>query len=139
MTLLEALKKINWEGVRIQKSCLQAVIYKLTEDGFTLEGRMLENTITLLRDFQELGAAMLGQENHEQIYGKKSKNENCLQNVKCPKCGHEDDFNITVASVVSMTDNGTDFEGADADWDGMSIVRCGSCGRHGRAWEFTAG
>lgn len=141
MTPYEMIIGLDWQDVRRQKACLQALVHKLNEDGLTVEGRALESTIMLLHGLQEVGVKALnrGQKSCETVYGKKSKNSNCLENIRCPKCGHEDDVNITVVSVVNMVDDGTDFEGADADWDGMSAVRCSSCGRHGKAWEFSVG
>jgi hypothetical protein len=43
-------------------------------------------------------------------------NTNCLQGMRCPKCGHEDSFKIEVIAIVLVTDDGAEDLG-NAEWD----------------------
>jgi hypothetical protein len=66
-----------------------------------------------------------------------SKNTNCLEGIKCPGCGNEDRFVITVTALATVTDDGfTRMEGGD--WDDSSHIRCPECGADGAVATFTA-
>ena len=68
--------------------------------------------------------------------GKKSKNENCLAGVRCPKCKQEDFFKIAGTAMFSVTDAGADYEGGDIDWDESSLCVCSECKHTGLLGEF---
>lgn len=53
-------------------------------------------------------------------------NTNCLEGFKCPKCGHEDRFDIESTSIFTMTDDGEDSH-FDVEWEDHSYCKCGSC------------
>jgi len=52
-------------------------------------------------------------------------NENCLKGVRCPKCGHTDDFYIVGQSTFHTMDDGTEGH-TDVEWDDNSSCRCGN-------------
>jgi hypothetical protein len=57
-------------------------------------------------------------------------NTNCLEGMKCPTCGNEDDIHIAAKSWFHMTDDGTDdFE--DVEYDDNTPARCPRCDWHG--------
>lgn len=67
---------------------------------------------------------------------KPSVNENCLDGIRCPRCGCEDAFDIAATCTVRVTDDGTD-EGRDFGWDETSAITCGDCQHSGVVAEFT--
>jgi hypothetical protein len=52
-------------------------------------------------------------------------NENCLKGIRCPKCGHTDDFYIVGQSTFHTMDDGTEGH-TDVEWDDDSSCRCGN-------------
>lgn len=66
-------------------------------------------------------------------------NENCLANFKCPKCGFEDEFNIEISQMATMTDSGSADITGDNEWTDNSYCRCGNedCEHEGTVFEFT--
>lgn len=64
-------------------------------------------------------------------------NENCLVGFKCPKCGYEDAFAITVTETMIVTDNGTGEGMGDTNWGDDSYCRCEECGCEGTVGDFT--
>ena len=54
-------------------------------------------------------------------------NTNCLEGFKCPKCNSEGPFRIEVSTVMTVTDNGTEGDGADHEWDENSYCECPKC------------
>ena len=50
-------------------------------------------------------------------------NENCLEGMRCPKCGQADSFNIRVTACMDVTDDGTD-NYSNVEWDDDSPVVC---------------
>jgi len=64
-------------------------------------------------------------------------NENCLQGIKCPKCGNEDRFFIVATIVADVTDDGADIaKHTDMDWNDASHTRCPDCGETGELCQF---
>lgn len=59
-------------------------------------------------------------------------NSNCLADIRCPKCGYEDEFYIRAESTVLVTDNGTEevFDQGGYEWDESSPCTCRKCGHH---------
>lgn len=64
-------------------------------------------------------------------------NENCLEGMKCPKCGSFGPFNILVTQTgwTSVSDDGTDYIDGDTEWDNASPCECG-CGHSATVAEF---
>jgi len=62
-------------------------------------------------------------------------NENCLREVKCPKCGAIDEFFIAGEAHFKVTDDGAEVDG-DIHWDGNSFCNCIKCGHSGRLDSF---
>lgn len=50
-------------------------------------------------------------------------NTNCLEGVRCPRCGQEDEFRILGTSVFQVVDDGTIGHG-DVEWDDDSHTLC---------------
>jgi len=53
-------------------------------------------------------------------------NQNCLQGIKCPKCGNEDRFKIQASIACHVTDEGSEPDG-DHEWDETSHTICPVC------------
>ena len=64
-----------------------------------------------------------------------SMNTNCLEGIRCPECGQEDEFRIEGRTVFEVTDDGTGDHG-DVEWDEDSYVLCPSCEFEGKLGHF---
>lgn len=62
-------------------------------------------------------------------------NTNCLEGVKCPKCGHEDRFIINAHVTCVVMDNGSEVTG-NHYWDETHSCCCGSCDYAATLKEF---
>lgn len=62
-------------------------------------------------------------------------NTNCLENVRCPKCGQEDRFHITALITCIVTDDGSEPMG-DHNWDDESLTHCVECSFDGKLSDF---
>ena len=59
-------------------------------------------------------------------------NENCLEGIRCPKCGNESRFFIAATITAEVTDDGADLAGhTDIEWDDTSWTRCPECDHSG--------
>jgi len=70
-----------------------------------------------------------------------AKNTNCLEGLRCPKCGHKDEIIVFAKMWVSLNDDGTDpyadsVECGDVEYDENSPARCPECGHHGKMMEW---
>ncbi len=68
-----------------------------------------------------------------------SKNSNCLDGIRCPSCGYEDNFyiDVVIETTVYMSDDGHDTdEPMHTMWGDNSRIVCGACAREGQAREF---
>ncbi len=54
-------------------------------------------------------------------------NENCLQGMRCPRCGSEEPFIIKISTLMRFFDDGSDTHG-DVEWDASSPCTCEACG-----------
>ncbi|MBA4068171.1 MAG: hypothetical protein C0501_31620 [Isosphaera sp.] len=64
-------------------------------------------------------------------------NENCLDGLRCPRCGNEDRLYIVTTVLADVTDNGADVaRGSEWQWDDASMTRCPDCDRDGPLNEF---
>jgi hypothetical protein len=52
-------------------------------------------------------------------------NTNCLEGIRCPRCKQEDVIYIVASHEVRVTDDGTEDEGGDWEWNHGSETRCG--------------
>jgi len=66
-----------------------------------------------------------------------SKNTNCLEGVKCPKCGQEDLFKIGASVIVEVSDGGTEDQGGDYEWNEAAFCQCCECDHTGKLADFT--
>ena len=57
-------------------------------------------------------------------------NDNCLEGIRCPRCGQEEHFRITALVACHVTDEGSEPTG-DHHWDEDSFTRCPDCGFQG--------
>lgn len=55
-----------------------------------------------------------------------SSNSNCLEGVRCPKCGWEDSFEIDALTTATMRDEGSDNYGTE--YDHTTRAACNACG-----------
>lgn len=126
-TLLDMCESIDFALLRKQK----AFLLTLAEDLSGEEEQAVTGIIHLLDDLQD-DAHKLGFPAFSE-----SKNENCIVGLKCPKCGHEDSFDIVATSLMRVLDDGTDtFH--DVEWGGRSNIMCAKCHHTGKVWEFQA-
>jgi hypothetical protein len=63
-------------------------------------------------------------------------NTNCLEGIRCPSCGHEDDFRIEARIMIFVADNGTDDESGQYAWDGESPCWFAGCAHEGKIKYF---
>jgi len=65
----------------------------------------------------------------------KNPNNNCLENMRCPKCGSYGPFEIAGRSTFVVYDDGTDGHG-DIEWDDDSYCICIECYHEGKKRDF---
>lgn len=65
-----------------------------------------------------------------------STNENCLDGIRCPRCGNEGSFRIAATSTFLVVDDGTE-EYQDVEWDSASRIDCTGCYHSGTVADFT--
>ena len=63
-------------------------------------------------------------------------NSNCLQNIKCPKCGNETSFRIEASIICTVTDDGSEATGDHHHWDENSYACCPLCETEGKLAIF---
>jgi hypothetical protein len=67
-------------------------------------------------------------------------NSNCLEGIRCPKCGQEDRFMIAAKIIADVTDGGADVAspkyGNGFEWDEASYCRCPECDFEGKLKDF---
>jgi hypothetical protein len=67
-------------------------------------------------------------------------NTNCLEGIRCPKCGQEDRFMIAANIIAEVTDDGADVAsphyGNGFEWDEESYCRCPECNLEGKVKDF---
>lgn len=65
-------------------------------------------------------------------------NSNCLEGIRCSRCGQEEEIFIAAQVQVLVRDEGTQDCGGDYEWDDASAARCGDevCGYEGRLENF---
>ena len=62
-------------------------------------------------------------------------NTNCLEGMKCPKCGHEKSFEIRAMATFDVTDDGTD-DYSSVEWYDDSPCTCKNCQHFAMVSEF---
>lgn len=62
-------------------------------------------------------------------------NTNCLAGMKCPKCGSEGPFDISVQAFARVHDDGVD-EVWDFEWQNESPCDCRECKFEGKVEDF---
>jgi hypothetical protein len=63
------------------------------------------------------------------------KNTNCLDGLKCPKCGSLGPYGISVRAFATVSDDGTDeFDGVE--WEDDSYCGCMECNFKGEVRNF---
>ena len=66
-----------------------------------------------------------------------ARNTNCLENIKCPECLHEDGFFIHSSVRAFVTDDGAEPANGNFGWDVRSTIVCAECDHEGTGGEFT--
>jgi hypothetical protein len=66
----------------------------------------------------------------------KGTNTNCLKDIRCPKCGWEESFDIVMTVWAKATDDGVD-EYSDPEFNHRSGIVCRDCDHRGRVKDFT--
>ena len=62
-------------------------------------------------------------------------NTNCLEGVRCPQCGNQDEFRIEVVAVCKVTDDSAEITG-DLEWTDDSWCYCPKCDNEGILGKF---
>jgi len=135
MTLKDFAKGVDFGLLRKQKQLLMGLVNdgRLASDKYEAEREALDGLVKLLDDLMDESAKELGE---QEVFGE-SSNDNCLDHVKCPKCGQEKTFEIEANTMVEVRDDGTD-EYRDMEWGWNSHINCLECGHEGRLWQFQA-
>lgn len=55
-----------------------------------------------------------------------SENENCLEGIRCPKCGNTDEFYISGSAMFLVSDEGVE-DTVNPEWDNDSPTQCTKC------------
>ena len=66
----------------------------------------------------------------------REENWNCLEGMRCPKCGCATELLIAATAWFRVTDDGTD-EYHDVEWDDNSPCRCPVCEHQSTVGEFS--
>lgn len=66
-------------------------------------------------------------------------NSNCLEGMRCPKCGDYGPFSIRAGVTVTVSDEGTDDDGMDYEWFNDAACRCIACDHSATIADFTEG
>jgi hypothetical protein len=56
--------------------------------------------------------------------------------ARCPKCGSEDHVEVVAQIWVRMTQDGSDANHSDHEYEDESPARCGACGYTGKFGDF---
>lgn len=64
------------------------------------------------------------------------RNDNCLTDKACPKCGNRRRLLIESTCLMDVSDDGTDSYG-DVEWGDRSYARCYECDHEGHLEDFT--
>lgn len=67
------------------------------------------------------------------------RNVNCLEGIRCPRCGYERSFEIEIRKFVTVYDDGMDDTGGDTHWDDDSFFQYNQCQFEGRVKDFRLG
>jgi len=57
-------------------------------------------------------------------------------NLRCPQCGGKDDLQVQIRVWATLTDDGSDVEGQDHEYDEESPVTCAACNYSGWMHEL---
>lgn len=65
-----------------------------------------------------------------------SKNINCLEGLKCPKCGYDRSIHVLSSVWVTVFDEGTEDHDCCPEYDDDSWADCPECNYHGKLREW---
>ena len=65
-----------------------------------------------------------------------SGNDNCLDGLRCPRCGNEASFRIAATATFLVVDDGTE-EHENVEWDDASRIDCTGCYHSATVADFT--
>ena len=63
-------------------------------------------------------------------------NENCLEGIRCPNCGNVDNFKVTAVVGCQVSDEGSDANESDHDWDDDADCTCSACNHNAPMSDF---
>jgi len=64
-------------------------------------------------------------------------NTNCLEGIRCPKCGHEDSFRVEATVLVLVKDQGVTDDLSESQFDADHYCECDNCHHSGTIKDFT--
>jgi hypothetical protein len=64
-------------------------------------------------------------------------NTNCLEGIRCPKCGHEDSFKVEAKVLVLVEDEGVTHDLSPSEFDADHYCECNNCYFSGTIKDFT--
>ena len=60
-----------------------------------------------------------------------------IEELRCPKCGHEEDFIIEISECVIMFTDGTELDSDEPlKWNDRSFCKCRQCNYTGTVFQF---
>lgn len=65
-----------------------------------------------------------------------SKNTNCLEGLKCPKCGYDESIHVLSSVWVTVFDDGTEYHDCGPEYDDDSWADCPECNYHGKLVDW---
>jgi len=63
-------------------------------------------------------------------------NENCLEGIRCPNCGETDNFKVKAVVVCEVSDEGSDANASDHEWDDDDTCICSTCNHEAPMEDF---
>lgn len=64
-------------------------------------------------------------------------NTNCLEGIRCPKCGHEDSFKVEATVLVRVEDQGVTDDLSESQFNADHYCECDNCHHSGTIKDFT--
>ena len=56
--------------------------------------------------------------------------------MACPKCGSDEDIQVSAMIWITLTEDGTEDNGGGTEWDNESLCVCGKCGHSAKVKDF---
>ncbi len=111
------------------------------EDGTEVQYDFATQVPERVREFIENMAEVHGQTVKFGLSFPRSHNENCLEGIRCPRCGQHGEVHVAAMIWTAVIDNGTDDDlqdDHDTEYDDTSPATCPTCEYEGKWGDFQA-